>query len=137
MNGIVSLRNFVQLAYKTPSNTYYFVGKDEAEANHELNKWMKWSVNRSGELEINRTPLKANGFSKDHFHTVNPVILHSGYEGLDKKLQELNGKGHSLIGKVWMINHKDHLRARVNPSEVSAYEAEGFERGGPKTAFRG
>lgn len=40
-----------------------------------------------------------------------------------------------FAGKVWMINHVLRQRARVNPSEVDAYLANGYVHGGPKTKF--
>lgn len=42
---------------------------------------------------------------------------------------------HGRIGKIWMINHKEKKRARVNANEVGSYKALGYEQGGPKTAF--
>lgn len=43
---------------------------------------------------------------------------------------------HGMTGKVWMVNHAKRLRARVDANSVALYEADGYERGGPKTAFR-
>lgn len=41
-----------------------------------------------------------------------------------------------LAGTVWMIHHGTRQKLRVPASEVAAYEARGFERGGPRTPFR-
>lgn len=43
---------------------------------------------------------------------------------------------HGMTGKVWLINHADKSRVRVAPDEVQRYIDGGYERGGPKTAFR-
>lgn len=43
------------------------------------------------------------------------------------------GKGKVFKGKVWMINRKNGERARVEPSQVPAFEARGFVRGGPRS----
>lgn len=45
--------------------------------------------------------------------------------------------GNHLIGKVWMIHHQLKLKKRVDPAEVDEMIRQGYERGGPKTQFRG
>lgn len=43
---------------------------------------------------------------------------------------------HGMIGKVWLVHHGLKQKKRVDPNEVDAMMAQGYERGGPKTAFR-
>lgn len=43
---------------------------------------------------------------------------------------------HGMVGKVWMINHKEKKRARVSADEVDTYIGMGYERGGPKSNFK-
>lgn len=44
---------------------------------------------------------------------------------------------HGMVGKVWMIHHQLKLKKRVDPAEVDGMIGQGYERGGPKTQFRG
>lgn len=44
---------------------------------------------------------------------------------------------HGMTGKVWMIHHTKHLRARVPEASIVQYQADGYEFGGPKMGFRG
>lgn len=44
---------------------------------------------------------------------------------------------HGNIGKVWMINHIEQKRARVNENEVDGMIELGYKKGGPKTQFKG
>lgn len=43
---------------------------------------------------------------------------------------------HGMTGKVWMIHHQKKLRARVPENSIEQYQKDGYEFGGPKTAFR-
>ena len=43
---------------------------------------------------------------------------------------------HGMAGKIWLINHAKKQKRRVAPDEVEALIAQGWERGGPKTAFK-
>lgn len=131
MDNVV-FRNFVQLEYTYKGRKMYFVGKDETGAKDELNKWLDWTSNRSKNVQIASLPLKDKGFSQD-------TLMAGSHENVPvasgNAPHHTGGKGASLIGKVWMIHHKDRLRARVAAIEVSAYEAKGYVRGGPKTKF--
>lgn len=44
-----------------------------------------------------------------------------------------DGRGQHFLGKVWMINRTTGHKARVEPSEVSGFEASGYVRGGPRS----
>lgn len=125
-NDNITLRNFVQLQYKTIGGPVYFVGKTEDEARAELDKWLNWKRDRSVPVDINVLPLKDTGFRKETLQVASAAAPEAS-----------SGKGQSLVGKIWMIHHKDKARARVAPVEVAAYEKQGYERGGPKTKFRG
>jgi hypothetical protein len=45
------------------------------------------------------------------------------------------GRGHHFAGKVWMVGMKDGVKhkTRVDQSEVAAYEANGYKKGGPRS----
>lgn len=43
------------------------------------------------------------------------------------------GRGQGFAGKVWMLNRATQERARVEANQVSAYEAKGYVRGGPRS----
>ena len=38
-----------------------------------------------------------------------------------------------FAGKVWVINRETHDLKRIDPSELTAYEARGYVRGGPRS----
>jgi hypothetical protein len=40
---------------------------------------------------------------------------------------------HGLAGKVWLVNKTLREKKRVDPSEVDAMLAQGWEKGGPRT----
>lgn len=40
---------------------------------------------------------------------------------------------HGLAGKVWLVNKTLREKKRVDPSEVDAMMAQGWEKGGPRT----
>lgn len=43
---------------------------------------------------------------------------------------------HGMSGKIWLVNHSLKEKKRINPAEVDAMLASGWERGGPKTKFK-
>jgi hypothetical protein len=38
-----------------------------------------------------------------------------------------------FAGKMWMINRATHHLCRIDPSELTVYEAKGYVRGGPRS----
>ena len=57
-------------------------------------------------------------------------------DGPSSQAPKATDNDHGGIGKVWMLNHLTKQRARVNPNEIDNMIAQGYEKGGPKTAFR-
>lgn len=43
------------------------------------------------------------------------------------------GRGQHFVGKVWMIHKDSRAKCRVPSAEVSAYEARGYVKGGPRS----
>lgn len=46
---------------------------------------------------------------------------------------KVDGRGHHLAGKVWMINRATADKVRIEPSQVADYESRGYVRGGPRS----
>ena len=50
--------------------------------------------------------------------------------------KKIDGRGahlHHFAGKVWMINRVTHDLKRIDPNELTVYEANGYVRGGPRS----
>jgi hypothetical protein len=43
------------------------------------------------------------------------------------------GRGSQFVGKLWMINRATHHLVRINPNQLAEYEANGYQRGGPRS----
>lgn len=57
-------------------------------------------------------------------------------QGWDKEIAlKPSGKGHHFAGKVWMVKRDgaEKHKVRIDPSQVAAYEAQGYVRGGPRS----
>lgn len=50
---------------------------------------------------------------------------------------EFPNKEHGLAGSVWLVHHGLKKKTRVAASEVDSLIAQGYERGSPRTEFRG
>ena len=105
--GMITVSNLVCVTFKANNyvTPYHFVGKTEEEAREKLNDF------------LNKKPAKEDVEPADKDNTIQAGI----------------GRGLANTGKVWLLNRKDKARARVEPSKVDAYLAQGWELGGPKT----
>lgn len=61
--------------------------------------------------------------------TAQVVAEHNGWPNE----QTATGRGHHFAGKVWMVNKTTGDKKRIDPSEQSTYEANGYVRGGPRS----
>jgi len=55
------------------------------------------------------------------------------YAAHNSKVDCQKESSHHLAGKMWMINRVTHHLCRIDPGELTAYEAKGYERGGPRS----
>lgn len=56
------------------------------------------------------------------------------WNSLDNKLIEaVKSTQHHFAGKVWMIHKETRDKKRVALTEISLYEKNGYERGGPRS----
>lgn len=106
-----------------------FFGGTKEEAEKNARNWYDTESKRWGKIDNTKTvsePVEANdGWGKQA-----PSDWGSPSPSLP------SGSEHGMVGKVWLINHAQQKRLRVNPNEVDGYLSQGFEKGGPKTAFR-
>lgn len=108
MAAEITVNHQVCLTYRANNYTlpYYFVGVNEEDARAKLNDWLNKK----------------------------PVVINTGVDGEGEITTPSDGR-RQFAGKVWLINHKEQTRARVNPEDVDTFLEKGYVYGGPKTAF--
>ena len=108
---------------KGQKQPFFFIGKTEEDAHRYLNEWLETG--------------KAKSYLAERFAASDNVDATATVVKAASEKPAVSGKGQIFVGKIWMIHHQNHLRARVLPIEVDKYEKDGYVRGGPKTSFRG
>lgn len=109
-----------------------FTGATEAEAIERANNWYdsekKHQNKITGVVELEDDEVASTAYKGDDGWTkVKPVN-----DGWTSEPSE-----HGMVGKVWMINHSQQKRARINADELDYYINQGYVKGGPKTQFNG
>ncbi len=98
--------------------------------NEQALEEFKFAVNHWFKLMDYETRQKAMQAADDAFCMPYGEVLHKPVT-VDKPVPQ--GRSGSFVGKVWMLNRATGERARVEPHRVVAFEACGFERGGPRS----
>lgn len=63
-----------------------------------------------------------------------PEASNDGWGNADGWTKPVDGRGKHFIGKVWMVKHgPEKHKVRIDQSQVSEYEAQGYVRGGPRS----
>lgn len=93
-------------------------GHTEDEAKQRAIAW--YEKEKARQERLYRAELEENKPVDDDGWTSNPGGVGSG-------------KGQVFVGKLWMLNRTTGQRARIEPSELQSYEAQGYVRGGPRS----
>lgn len=124
-----------------------FEGATEAEVIAKANAWYD-NETVIGRHEIHSDEVSSKPY-KDNSNWANPKgitkeITPSGLEGYNAAgghWGDFSGVAtpehtHALSGSVWLINHSLKKKGRFPSAEVDAMLAQGWEKAGPRTAFK-
>lgn len=126
------------LAHMNLGNDVYmsFFGSTKKEAEDRARAWYETETaryNRIDKSQVVTAPVDET--NKEWSNSWNDKIVDADEKHL-KEIKIINNKGHHFAGKVWMVKiladgTKD--KKRIDPSEQSSYEANGYVRGGPRS----
>lgn len=139
------------LAHMNLGNDIYmsFFGATKAEAEEKARAWYEKEKKHYEKIYVSdKKPetVKVMGLNATTGQPINPDNWDSDW-GNNSGWGEPSGavvdngrfipanesRGHHFAGKIWMVNKSTNHKTRIDQSQLSEYEANGYVRGGPRS----